>query len=181
MKKCLLCDAKATSRRLCPSHYMRELHANRLEKYPRILTPVSIETRVKKTRTCWLWTGDHSTLGYGVVTTIKDGRRLRENAHRYVYKLLVGPIPIGMVVMHRCDNPPCVRPSHLRLGTIADNNRDCGIKRRHNYGLDHWNGRLTATAIKAIRQSKEPQSILAARYKCSQPYISRVRRGLRRV
>jgi hypothetical protein len=52
--------------------------------------------------------------------------------HRVAYEVATGkPIPPGLCVMHRCDNPPCIRPDHLRVGTVADNNRDKMVKGRH--------------------------------------------------
>lgn len=72
---------------------------------------------------CWEWRGYRTIKGYG---SIGAG----EFAHRVAYELLVGPIPPKLYVLHHCDNPPCVNPSHLFLGTIADNNRDMVEKGR---------------------------------------------------
>ena len=81
---------------------------------------------LKPTNGCWLWTG--ATTGtdrYGVLSF--RGRTVR--AHRLAYELTIGPIPKGMAVCHKCDVPGCCNPSHLFLGTVADNNRD-----RHGKG-----------------------------------------------
>ena len=78
---------------------------------------------------CWEWTGDKTTAGYG---TIKLSRPIRKNAgaHRVAYEMFCGPIPSGMCVLHTCDNPGCVRPDHLFLGSHADNSRDMALKER---------------------------------------------------
>ncbi len=69
---------------------------------------------------CWIWLGSKNAGGYGQARW--DGTtRL---AHRYVYTMLVGAIPDGMVLRHSCDNPPCCNPDHLLVGTNLDNRRD---------------------------------------------------------
>lgn len=78
------------------------------------------ETRQKSE--CEEWQGPRSRAGYGRVG--------RGYAHRVAYERLHGPIPAGMVVRHRCDNPPCVNPAHLELGTHADNMRDMAARGR---------------------------------------------------
>ena len=78
---------------------------------------------------CWGWIGATSS-GYGRLGRGGRGEGL-VYAHRLSWELRNGPIPEGMCVLHRCDNPPCSNPDHLFLGTKADNNRDMSVKGRH--------------------------------------------------
>ncbi len=89
--------------------------------------------KVDKTSECWTWTA--ATFGpgrYGCFVAIIRGIKTT-SAHRASYLLSVGDIPIGMEVCHRCDNPPCVRPEHLFLGTRKDNAMDSSKKGRTNF------------------------------------------------
>ena len=85
--------------------------------------------RVRKTESCWLWTGPTNGR-YGRI-----GRRTY--THRYVYEATYGPIPEGMFVLHNCDTPLCVRPDHLRLGTAKENSRDAMNRGRIAKGDRH--------------------------------------------
>ncbi len=80
---------------------------------------------------CWLWTGPKSGNGYGAVS-LGRGTNGPHGAHRIAYLLWVGLIPEGLQVLHHCDTPLCVRPSHLFLGTHADNMADKTRKGRLN-------------------------------------------------
>jgi hypothetical protein len=80
---------------------------------------------------CWPWQGAYQEYGYGrigVRTGFTDG------AHRVSYQLHKGAIPEGLYVLHDCDNPACVNPKHLRLGTHQDNMDDMVARRRHLAG-----------------------------------------------
>jgi hypothetical protein len=80
---------------------------------------------------CWLWQGYRDRDGYG--HHHYNGRRWR--AHRLAWTLARGPIPGGLYVCHRCDNPPCVNPAHLELGTQKENIGDCLAKGRFKRAL----------------------------------------------
>lgn len=77
---------------------------------------------------CWEWTAGADQNGYGHFNM--SPQRRRERAHRVAWELAHGPIPGGMMVCHHCDNPSCVRVSHLFLGTHEDNMRDRQAKGR---------------------------------------------------
>ncbi len=87
---------------------------------------------------CWRWRGATSDAGYGQISNY-HGRRVM--AHRVAWELYKGPIPKGLWVLHRCDNPPCTNPCHLWLGTNQDNIRDMDEKGRRPHGDNHWTRR----------------------------------------
>ena len=81
---------------------------------------------------CWPWTGAKDSKGYGRI--LNDDQRVTA-ATRVVWAGENGPIPGGMNLLHRCDNPKCVNPDHLFVGTLKDNSQDCKRKGRHRYIL----------------------------------------------
>lgn len=113
---------------------------------------------------CWDWLGRRDKYGYGRFYGGNDRVAL---AHRAAWEVLVGPIPAGMSVLHRCDRPPCVRPAHLFLGTRADNNADRNAKRRQAHGVKNAHAKLTdetaRAAYDAVRAG-EPIGRVASRF-----------------
>lgn len=85
-------------------------------------------SKVHKAKGCWLWVGCKNPDGYGLygAGSLYGERR----AHRIMYRIAVGDIPKGLCVCHHCDEPSCVNPAHLFIGTWADNNRDRDHKGR---------------------------------------------------
>ena len=108
----------------------------------RVLTPLvdRFWARVEKTATCWNWTGARLPKGYGMIgaRSWRDGWQC---AHRVSWELHFGAIPDGLHCLHRCDNPPCVNPAHLWLGTNADNAADRDSKGRLRLSRTHFASR----------------------------------------
>lgn len=109
---------------------------------------------------CWYWTGYVNPRGYGV---IKIGRKAML-AHRFGYLLHKGEIPNGLFACHRCDNPTCVNPDHIFLGTNQDNINDMKMKGRSQDNLGHKNPRAKLNEeqvliIRSISHLHSPKSL----------------------
>jgi hypothetical protein len=112
--------------------------------------------KVDQTSSCWEWTASRYHDGYGRFQL--DGKS--QSAHRVSWTLANGPIPDGECVLHTCDNPPCVRPSHLFLGTQQDNVDDMGAKgRKHDTsGAANPSAKITEEQARDIhRRASEGQ------------------------
>jgi hypothetical protein len=98
---------------------------------------------------CWIWHGSKTNQGYGEINYhngLDRHSNHNEYAHRVAWELTNGRIPEFMKVLHRCDNRLCVNPSHLFLGSLSDNFKDCLLKNRHP------NKKLTNQQIHEIRK-----------------------------
>lgn len=120
--KCRECDNKVAPRRSycspeCIGAMRRRVHAEKMYRSPE----ERLWSRVSKLPSgCWEWQGYRMPFGYGQMGI---GKRL-VLTHRLAWELTNGPIPDGLVLRHSCDNPPCVNPGHLSLGTQQDNVND---------------------------------------------------------
>ena len=133
--------------------------------------------KVQKSDGCWLWQAGLNNSGYG---WIRSGAR-PELAHRVSWRLTFGEIPNGLCVLHKCDVRRCVRPDHLFLGTVGDNNADCVKKHRHGYGISlgekHGQSKLTDESVREIRASAangSSHSGLSVKFGVAQSQISKI-------
>src|ERR1019366_1951242 len=151
--------------------------------------------RVEKTATCWIWRGGGFPNGYGCFRF--DGRTQR--AHRVAWMIIVGSIPLGMWVLHACNNRRCVRPGdgHLYIGTARENARDRDLAGttargdRHGFvkhptrrpvGERNGTSKLTVAQVRDIlalyAAGEVSQDRLAQKFGIAQPVLSRIVRLL---
>lgn len=133
---------------------------------------------------CWVWTGAKDPLGYGRFRESTPALSKLITTHRFAWTITYGPIPEGLCVLHRCDNPPCVRPDHLWLGTLRDNARDMVNKGRNfvreNHGELNGMSRLTADRVRDIVKRSaagEPRKDIAQRHSVTTQMICHIMRG----
>lgn len=129
----------------------------------------------RDTDDCVEWPHYRNRGGYGRI----HFRKKLILAHRMAWESIHGSIPSGLVVCHHCDNPPCVNPKHLFLGTRADNNADMTAKKRNGAprGGSHPSARLTWEKVEDIRSSELSHRELARVHSVSEGAIRSVRNG----
>ena len=121
---------------------------------------------------CWEWRGARFVTGYGAFQTSTDGKSVKCYAHRAMMEVLLGrSLGRHELVMHTCDNPPCINPAHLRVGTARDNARDAAKKGRFPYQRC-----MSEADVRAIRSAPGTQTEIAKRFGISQSAVSRIRR-----
>ena len=176
------CSGVVNARGMCATHYMQQRRAG--------LLPVGTRARgtaeerlfrhVEKTDSCWNWTGRLVGKGYGRVGLGGAGAK-EILAHRLSYQMHKGPIPEGMVVMHKCDNPRCVNPDHLDAGTQSQNIKDAFSRGRKLMPTKKARGeecgasKLMEADVLNIRESKLSFSKLAAAYGVNKSTIERIK------
>lgn len=105
------------------------------------------DAMLDKSGDCWLWLGRASRDGYGRYRYAgKQGM-----AHKYAWERVNGPVPDGLILRHSCDTPACCNPSHLLLGTQADNMRDKTERDRQAKGSDNGMSILTEAQVLELR------------------------------
>lgn len=153
---------------------------------------------------CLLWNGTRTSEGYGVIWE-KEAQK-NKPAHRWAWEKFFGPIPSGFCICHHCDNPPCINPDHLFLGTNVDNTRDRTLKgrtasgprngahthperrpagERHGRHTQPWatargeragRVKLTTQQVLDIRAKRESIRAASNRYGVGMTHIKRIRR-----
>lgn len=178
------CSGKHKAKGYCNKHYIR------LQRHGSVDDTVgcggSVKDRFERigwtlTSTgCWEWNGAKNSDGYGSFRVNK----VMVGTHRVSYSIYVDSDIDGQIVCHTCDNPPCVNPAHLFLGTQNENIQDCVTKGRRSPqgGSKNHNTKLTEIQVDEIRKlwdrpEKVTQQFIADRYNVSQRTISLIVRG----
>ncbi len=185
MKKiCLVdgCSRISVSLEMCSKHYLRHFrHGDVNYKSRRDTTGMTMLERFahythRIPNGCWEWTGPQDGKGYG---RLNAGNK-RHLAHRYSYELYLGPIEKDYLVCHKCDNPLCVNPEHLFIGTHQDNMTDMVNKQRNTRGQDKHNAKLTSEDVIIIRKllaAGAYQRVIAERFGVERKCISDIKTG----
>jgi len=112
---------------------------------------------------CWIWTGGRDKDGYGKfqVSVPGEDKQRHIRAHRFAWEEVNGPVPADFYLLHRCDNPACVRPGHLRPGTQKQNREDCVRRGREPRGSKKPNAIFTEELIRSVRDRVASGAVLA--------------------
>lgn len=154
-KPCAYCQKTFTPSKLQQIYCDRR--CGRLHQLPSIENRVWGKVKKASDAECWEWTGARTRAGYGTISY----QNRPQYAHRLVYELTHGTIPDGMLICHTCDNPICVNPAHLWVGTKGDNNRDMIAKgrnwlqqspQRQARGEQQGSAKLTEAKVREIRR-----------------------------
>lgn len=177
--KCCIdgCDKKRyRAKHHCITHHYRITRTGSADLKPRPTLKERFYSRfnLDPDTGCWNWSGFLSKLGYGSIVINKK----LVLAHRASYELHKGEIPIGLCVCHTCDNPSCVNPEHLFLGTHKENTQDMIRKGRKNpaRGEAHPNAKLTAAQVQEILRDNRPNKEVAKEYNVDRTAIQHIRK-----
>ncbi len=132
---------------------------------------------------CWEWSGSRTPEGYGFIYAgpLYDEPVRWIRANRLSWEIHNGKVPDGLYVLHDCDNPPCVNPKHLYVGTQQQNVHDRTVRRRgrRQDGAFNSKAKLTETDVRAIVamvEAGKSQTAVAALFGLTQPYVSKIAR-----
>lgn len=177
------CDKPARALGMCKGHYDRMKNGRDMSPPLRQvirsgpdIDRLKAKISVNEANDCWEWQASLNTNGYGQFRF----RNRPQQAHRVSWVLHHGEIPAGLYVLHKCDNPLCINPDHLFLGTQAENIADAMSKDRWRtprpVGESHGNAVMTEDDVRAIRASSEPSRRIAKRYGVTQSAIQHIRK-----
>lgn len=122
---------------------------------------------------CWIWLGNiySERKPYG---RIDVGGRTQQ-AHRVSYETYMGRIPKGLQIRHNCDNPSCINPDHMTVGTSQQNVEDRDLRGRTRQGVKHANSKFSESDIREIRASSENNYALGRRYGVAESTIRHIK------
>lgn len=131
---------------------------------------------------CWNWIADKDKDGYGYAylgkTRIEGTKKYikhRDKTHRLSWNMHNGAIPEGLCVLHKCDNPSCVNPDHLFIGTKKQNSEDMVAKQRNQRGEQRPLAKVTEEQVREIRASKESLTKIGAKYGLAFQTVSQIK------
>lgn len=178
------CDAKTVALGLCNRHWRRNKKYGSpmaTQVHPAMFQGMSsidrFYTRIDTSSSeCWEWKGGKDQGGYPSFRGEVNGA-LFDRGHRFSYAYFKGPIAKGLSVCHKCDNPSCVNPDHLFLGTTKENIADMMAKgrRRLTQGEQCNSAVLTEEQVKAILLDPRPHPVLAHEYGVGSSAISSIK------
>lgn len=137
--------------------------------YDRFMKKIKINNQTG----CWEWTASLYGRGYGQFK--EDSKKSSVGAHRWSAKNLAGLDIDNMVVCHKCDNPKCVNPEHLFVGSHQDNITDMVNKKRHQHGVNHYKTKLTENDVRYIRSSIKSGYQLAKDFNVTEQHIGHIK------
>lgn len=169
--KCPICGKEFTSD-FKQKHCSRACSAKNLGNLKRKKITFEIDPKTN----CYINTSHPlNTQGYPRISV--NGKRIL--LHRFIYEQCFGEIPEGMIICHKCDNPKCINPEHLFVGTFKKNYDDMVNKGRRKilYGEKHGNSKLTKNEVLKIRNSNLPYYKLASLYKVGWTTIYHIKKN----
>ena len=135
---------------------------------------VRFQNKISKSTECWEWTA-FKVRGYGRFSF--GGKTYQAHRIAAFFDGMLPSLDSDLQVLHRCDNPSCVRPSHLFLGSHADNMADKTAKGRQSKGASHGTAKLSIEDVREIRRVQNSCYELARRYNVSPSHIAKIKRG----
>lgn len=174
------CVGSVVARGWCRRHYSLWWYNGDPNKHMRATGNVEARLRWhgwdETPRGCWEFRGPKHRQGYGRIKI----NNTAELVHRLAYEAWVGPIPEGLIVRHKCDNPPCINPEHLETGTHKDNSDDKIERGRQaaRSGEDHYGAKLTWREVREMRTTYKANGVserdLARRYGVGRTTVSKI-------
>jgi hypothetical protein len=139
-----------------------------------LLERFSLKFEVRGLSECWPWIAYRNLDGYGMFALVP---RRPDRAHRLMWQFENGAIPTGFCVLHTCDNPSCVNPNHLFIGTQKDNIADRDAKGRVACGQEHCRAKLTAAQVREIREAVGTHKEIGKRFSVGGKAVGDIKKG----